>query len=135
MSPASRPAARDLFDDADAAGAAVEKLAEGATVLRGLAADAAPELVASPHDLLVASPFRHMVVPGGRRMSVAMTNCGSAGWVSDRSGYRYDAVDPATGRPWPAMPSSFLQLAQHAAQAAGFGAFIPDSCLINRYEP
>jgi alkylated DNA repair protein (DNA oxidative demethylase) len=76
-----------------------------------------------------------MLTPGGFRMSVAMTNCGALGWVTDRSGYRYDSVDPDSGRNWPAMPDSFLQLAQDAAAHAGFDGFVPDACLINRYEP
>ena len=67
-------------------------------------------------------------------MSVAMTNCGSLGWVTDRSGYRYDSLDPERGQPWPAMPASFLRLAQTAAAKAGFPDFCPDACLINRYE-
>ena len=45
-----------------------------------------------------------MMTPGGHQMSVAMTNCGSFGWVTDRTGYRYEAGDPLTGMPWPAMP-------------------------------
>jgi alkylated DNA repair protein (DNA oxidative demethylase) len=69
------------------------------------------------------------------RMSVAMTNCGDAGWLSDRRGYRYDAIDPETSRPWPAMPDVFLHLATRAASAAGFERFAPNACLINRYEP
>jgi alkylated DNA repair protein (DNA oxidative demethylase) len=64
-----------------------------------------------------------------------MTNCGAAGWVTDRRGYRYDPIDPVSGQPWPAMPPVFLQLASEAAAAAGFGDFSPDACLINRYEP
>src|SRR3989441_52300 len=81
------------------------------------------------------APFRHMVTPGGYRMSVAMTNCGAAGWVTDRTGYRYDSHDPQTGRPWPAMPDVFADLAAQAAARAGFDGFAPDACLINRYEP
>ncbi len=76
-----------------------------------------------------------MVTPGGREMSVAMTNCGRVGWVTGRAGYRYDAIDPATGRPWPAMPPTFEDLAGEAARSAGFGHFRPDACLVNRYAP
>lgn len=81
------------------------------------------------------APFRHMVTPGGRTMSAAMTNCGCLGWISDRSGYRYMHDDPATGRPWPPMPRALAQLAAAAAAAAGFERFAPDACLINRYAP
>ena len=76
-----------------------------------------------------------MVTPGGQRMSVAMTNCGSVGWVTDRKGYRYDPLDPETRRHWPPLPTCFAQLAERAAAAAGFESFAPDVCLINRYEP
>jgi DNA oxidative demethylase len=75
------------------------------------------------------------VTPGGQRMSVAMTNCGDAGWVSDRRGYRYTRVDPVSDRPWPAMPPSLRRLAQRAAAAVGFDAFEPDACLVNYYTP
>ena len=92
-------------------------------------ADAEPERVA------LLAPLRHMLTPGGRRMSVAMTNCGSAGWVSDRAGYRYDACDPESGKPWPAMPAVFADLAARAADRAGFAGFAPDVCLINQYAP
>jgi alkylated DNA repair protein (DNA oxidative demethylase) len=68
-------------------------------------------------------------------MSVAMTNCGTVGWVSDESGYRYDPIDPDTGQPWPEIPPPFLDIARRAAEAAGFENFAPDACLINRYEP
>jgi alkylated DNA repair protein (DNA oxidative demethylase) len=81
------------------------------------------------------SPFRRMTTPSGCRMSVAMTNCGDVGWVTDRKGYRYDSIDPETALPWPAMPAAFMELAQNSARQAGFPHFEPDCCLINRYEP
>jgi alkylated DNA repair protein (DNA oxidative demethylase) len=104
-------------------------------VLRGFARNLAAELVAAVENIAVAAPFRNMVTPGGYRMSVAMTNCGRAGWVTDRSGYRYDPVDPMTGQPWPTIPGLFRRLAGDAAAAGGFAGFEPDACLINRYEP
>lgn len=106
-----------------------------AVLLRGFAGARAPELLAAIDVIAAVSPFRHMVTPGGWEMSVAMTNCGHAGWITDRTGYRYDAVDPATGRPWPAMPGTFAELAGEAAEAAGFDGFRPDACLVNRYAP
>lgn len=112
-----------------------EALAEGAMLLRGFAAADAPALVAAVQHMAAAAPFRHMMTPGGYTMSVAMTNCGRAGWVTDRSGYRYDAIDPESGRPWPGMPALFQRLAAAAAAVAGFQGFAPDSCLINRYAP
>ena len=113
----------------------VERLGEAALVLRGFARNLAAELVAAVENIAVAAPFRNMVTPGGYRMSVAMTNCGRAGWVTDRSGYRYDPVDPMTGQPWPTIPGLFRRLAGDAAAAGGFAGFEPDACLINRYEP
>ncbi|HVH76898.1 MAG TPA: DNA oxidative demethylase AlkB [Stellaceae bacterium] len=112
-----------------------DPLPEGAALLRKFALDAAPLLVAAIDRIAAAAPFRHMLTPGGYRMSVAMTNCGRAGWVTDRRGYRYDTCDPETGRPWPALPALFLDLAGRAADAAGFSGFVPDSCLVNRYRP
>jgi DNA oxidative demethylase len=113
----------------------LEPLAEGATLLRGFATAEAAILAETIQEILSIVPLRHMVTPGGYRMSVAMTNCGDVGWVSDRSGYRYDAADATTGRPWPPIPPSFLQIATSAAAEAGFRGFEPDACVINRYEP
>jgi len=110
-------------------------LGEGAMVLRGFASPGAAALMHGVERVIAVAPFRHMVTPGGFRMSVAMTNCGRAGWVTDRSGYRYDPIDPTTQREWPAMPAAFARIAKDAAAAGGFDGFEPDACLINRYEP
>jgi DNA oxidative demethylase len=110
-------------------------MAEGAVLLHGFAKPVETDLIAALHDIVAHAPFRHMVTPGGHRMSVAMTNCGSLGWVTDRSGYRYDANDPEAGKLWPAMPASFRELAERAAHHGGFAGFSPDACLINRYQP
>lgn len=110
-------------------------IAEGATLLHGFAAAEATTLIAAIKQVAAAAPFRQMVTPGGRRMSVAMTNCGRAGWITDRCGYRYAELDPLTQSPWPAIPAAFLRLAACAAAAVGFHGFKPDACLINRYAP
>ena len=110
-------------------------LAPGAVLLGGFARPFAGPLIAALQRVAECAPFRHMVTPGGHRMSVAMTNCGTAGWVTDRTGYRYDARDPESGRRWPPMPEVFADLARRAAARAGFEGFAPDGCLINRYEP
>jgi len=110
-------------------------MAEGAVLLRRFANTVEADLIADLRDVVEQAPFRHMVTPGGHQMSVAMTNCGGVGWVTDRRGYRYAANDPEAGRPWPAMPPSFRELAEQAAAQAGFGGFSPDACLINRYQP
>jgi DNA oxidative demethylase len=110
------------------------ELCDGAVVLRGCALAAQDALAAGVRAVAAAAPFRHMRTPGGFRMSVAMTNCGALGWVSTPEGYRYSALDPDSGQPWPEMPAAFAELAQSAAAAAGFASFAPDACLVNRYE-
>lgn len=121
----------DLFDDslADA------QLSPDLALLRRFALPLERVLLEDLERVTHAAPFRHMMTPGGQRMSVAMTNCGSAGWVTDRSGYRYERLDPESARPWPTMPDSFAALARRAAAEAGFAAFEPDACLINCYRP
>jgi len=110
-------------------------LAPGAVVLVGFARSCEDALLAAVDEVASLAAFRHMLTPGGRRMSVAMTNCGDAGWISDRAGYRYSSDDPQTGRPWPAMPEAFRDVAARAAARAGFPGFVPDACLVNRYDP
>jgi DNA oxidative demethylase len=112
-----------------------ETLGAGAVVLRGFARADGAALLEALAGIFAQAPLRHMVTPGGFRMSVSMTNCGALGWVSDRRGYRYAPTDPESGRPWPAMPAAFDSLAKRAAQAAGYRQFAADACLINRYEP
>ncbi len=107
----------------------------GAILLGGFAVPVAGALLDAIVTIAAAAPFRHLETPGGRRMSVAMTNAGRLGWVSDRLGYRYDPTDPLTGQAWPAMPAVFAELALNAAAAAGYDGFAPEACLINRYEP
>lgn len=113
---------------------AILPLGPGAVVLRGFAIPDEAALLAALEEVIAQAPLRHMVTPGGYRMSVAMTNCGALGWVTDRTGYRYDAADPQSGKPWPRMPASFERLAAGAGARAGFVGFVPDACLINRYE-
>lgn len=111
------------------------ELDPGAWLLGGFALEQAAALIEAIRAISATAPFRHLETPGGGRMSVAMTNCGEVGWVSDRRGYRYETNDPLSGRPWPAMPAMFRDLAGRAAAAAGFEGFRPDACLINRYAP
>lgn len=125
---------RDLFDG-DLAEPRDVQLAPGAFLLAGFARPLEAALIEAVKGIIAHAPFRHLITPGGHRMSVAMTNCGRVGWVSDRTGYRYDPVDPESGRPWPQMPEVFAQIAEQAAAKAGFADFRPDACLINRYEP
>lgn len=124
----------DLFD-AGPGDCLQEQLGEDLVILRRFARDAAPALMSTVADIAEQAPFRHMVTPGGHSMSAAMTCAGALGWVTDARGYRYQGYDPDTGRPWPAMPDNFAELARQAAGAAGFPGFDPDACLINRYQP
>ena len=124
----------DLFA-ADAPELEDEVLSPGAIVLRGFATAREAALKDDVARVAVAAPFRHLITPGGFRMSVAMTNCGELGWVSDRRGYRYDPIDPDSGARWPALPGSFRALARDAAARAGYDDFVPDACLVNRYAP
>ncbi|MGC1662749.1 MAG: DNA oxidative demethylase AlkB [Bradyrhizobium sp.] len=125
----------DLFSGLAERQSSIEVMAEGAVLLRGFVGAAEAELIAALRNIAAAAPFRRMVTPGGHQMSVAMTNCGNAGWVTDRSGYRYSTDDPESGQPWPAMPPLLRDLADRAAGRAGFAGFAPDVCLINRYVP
>ncbi len=111
------------------------ELAPGALLLRGFAAGRDADFLGSIGNISRQAPFRHMCTPGGHRMSVAMTSCGALGWVTDRKGYRYSPVDPESGLSWPAIPEAWLALAEAAAARAGFPGFVPDACLINRYQP
>src|ERR1700709_2272000 len=100
-------------------------MADGAVLLRGFALRFEGDVVPALREIVAQAPFRHMVTPGGHQMSVAMTNCGNVGWVTDRSGYRYDTSDPEAAKPWPAMPASFRALAAQAAVQGGFEGFAP----------
>ena len=123
----------DLF--ADPASGRRTALGPQACVLHGFALADADALLAGIAAIAAQAPFRHLVTPGGHVMQVAMTNCGTHGWCSDRRGYRYDRIDPQSGRPWPPLPPVFLQLAADAAREAGFDGYVPDACLVNRYAP
>lgn len=123
-----------LFDSLGESGPAKELLAPGAAILRGFAVHDETALISGLGQVVASAPFRHMITPGGYRMSVAMTNCGALGWVTDKSGYRYQSNDPDTRERWPEMPGCFLSLATRAAEEAGFPGFVPDACLVNRYE-
>jgi alkylated DNA repair protein (DNA oxidative demethylase) len=124
-----------LFDESPPRYETPEPIAPGAVLLRGFAFDQAEALIQAAQQVIAAAPFRHPITPGGRAMSVGMTNCGALGWTSSRTGYSYTSTDPLAGQPWPPMPACFANLAMRAAAEAGFDGFAPDACLVNRYEP
>ena len=125
----------DLLQPAEPLEPSSEMMAEGAVLLRRAALPFEDRLYVALNEITATSPFRRMMTPGGYTMSVGMTNCGAAGWITDLTGYRYDPEDPKKGKPWPPMPDCFLDLAIKAATEAGYPKFHPDACLINRYEP
>jgi alkylated DNA repair protein (DNA oxidative demethylase) len=124
-----------LFDSVAEAQPSRENIADGAVLLRGFVKPIESELIEAVRVIVAQSPFRRMTTPGGHQMSVAMTNCGERGWITDHTGYRYDPIDPRTGAPWPEMPPVLRDLALRAAEQGGFAGFSPDACLVNRYEP
>ncbi|MBI2725023.1 MAG: DNA oxidative demethylase AlkB [Polaromonas sp.] len=124
----------DLFDDQSPERMA-QPMAPGAMLLHGFALDMQASLLAAFEEVIAQAPLRHLVTPGGYTMSVAMTNCGALGWVSDRRGYRYQETDPLSGQPWPQMPDAWRELAVRAATEAGYADFKPDACLVNSYQP
>jgi alkylated DNA repair protein (DNA oxidative demethylase) len=124
----------DLFSEDELPVPEREQIGERAFVLRGFAKHYVEEVMPALAAIEQAAPFRHLITPGGFRMSVAITNCGALGWTSDRNGYRYSRIDPDSGQPWPDIPDVFMRLARQAADAAEFNDFVPDACLINRYE-
>ena len=125
----------DLFAGEEPQPASTLQIGPQSWLFRGLALPLIERLLPALHETLSGAPFRHMVTPGGHTMSAALSSCGSLGWVTDPHGYRYSHKNPQTGQPWPSMPDIFLELAQDAAQKAGFADFVPDACLINRYVP
>ncbi|WP_027516824.1 DNA oxidative demethylase AlkB [Bradyrhizobium sp. WSM1417] len=125
----------DLFDHVAEAQPSREQIADGAVLLRGFVKPIESDLIEAVRAIVAQSPFRRMTTPGGHLMSVAMTNCGERGWITDHTGYRYDPIDPRTSAPWPAMPPVLRDLALRAAEQGDFTGFAPDACLVNRYEP
>jgi alkylated DNA repair protein (DNA oxidative demethylase) len=107
----------------------------GAMLMHGFGLAWEADVLRDIEAVLTQAPLRHMVTPGGHTMSVAMSNCGALGWVSDATGYRYSPHDPQSGQPWPAIPGSGLELAQRAAALAGYPKFQPNACLVNNYVP
>ncbi|MFK3683481.1 DNA oxidative demethylase AlkB [Pseudomonas sp. NPDC088890] len=124
-----------IQSDLDLFGPQPQRLASHTVLLPGFALGDVEALLDALRPVLRAAPFRHMHTPGGLRMAVGLSNCGSLGWVSDQRGYRYSPIDPVSGKPWPTLPQVLLALAARAASEAGFDDFVPDACLVNHYLP
>ncbi len=124
-------AGMDLFENNTPA---IQEILPEVWLLKNYTAQIESAILQNLANVINQAPLRHMMTPMGFAMSASMTNCGDLGWVSDRKGYRYDALDPNTNQPWPLMPDAFVGLAKQAASAAGFDGFVPDACLINRYK-
>ncbi len=126
----------DLFDDLPLPSEDRHSMiAPGAVLLRGLGREGDVNILQAVESVIAQAPLRHLQTPGGYRMSVQTTRCGSMGWVSEPDGYRYAAQQPDTQQPWPAMPQCLMDFALRAALDAGYPDFVPDSCLINQYLP
>lgn len=121
----------DLFENN---APAIEEILPEVWLLKNFSSQNELAILQDLANVIAQAPLRHMMTPMGFAMSAAMTNCGELGWVSGRKGYRYDAIDPNTSQPWPAMPESFMTLAKQAAADVGFKGFVPDACLINQYK-
>jgi alkylated DNA repair protein (DNA oxidative demethylase) len=135
MANRSKMCSHMIQSDLDLFGPQPQRLASHTVLLPGFALAETEALLDALRPVLRAAPFRHMYTPGGLRMAVALTNCGTLGWVSDQHGYRYSPSDPVSGQPWPALPPVLLALASRAAAMAGFDGFVPDACLVNHYLP
>jgi alkylated DNA repair protein (DNA oxidative demethylase) len=90
------------------------------------------DLLAEVRAVVAHAPLYSPAMPrSGSPYSVRMSNCGSHGWLSDRSGYRYSATHPVTGAPWPEIPRSIVELWHETTGVA----YAPEACLINCYGP
>lgn len=121
----------DLFSEQHPA---LVPLAEGACWLPGFALPVMDALWPGLQQHLSEHPPQQMMTPMGL-MSVRTSSMGNWGWMGSEQGYGYSRLNPVTRLPWPAIPPAILQLAAAAALKAGYPGFVPDSCLINVYEP
>ena len=80
--------------------------------------------------LIAAAPLYRPMTPGGKPMSVSMTNLGALGWITDARGYRYEPNHPLTGQPWPPIPGALTALWAELCDPAT----PPDCCLVNAYD-
>jgi alkylated DNA repair protein (DNA oxidative demethylase) len=80
--------------------------------------------------LITQAPTYRPMTPSGKAMSVAMTNLGDLGWITDAAGYRYEPAHPVTGRPWPPIPALLTQLWAALCDPT----VPPDCCLVNLYD-
>jgi alkylated DNA repair protein (DNA oxidative demethylase) len=88
-------------------------------------------LLADLREIIADAPLFTPTMPrSGTPMSVRMTNCGPLGWVTDKErGYRYQETHPVTGKPWPPMPQTLLNLWNEVGRYPA----PPEACLVNYY--
>ena len=92
--------------------------------------DSQRALVAEIFEKEKTAPFYRPVMPGtGKPFSVEETNFGSLGWISDKSGYRYEPRHPQTARPWPTIPQRLFDLWRETTACEA----PPECCLVNLY--
>ncbi len=104
---------------------------QGVRIYRGFLDRAAQErLLGEVRATRRLAPPRRMTTPWGRRMSVAMTNAGEFGWVSDRQGYRYEPRQPGSDAAWPPIPEVALEVWRRVSGCPR----LPQCCLINFYD-
>ena len=109
-------------------------LPDDARILPGhLSRNAQEALLEDIRDIVRAAPLYTPTMPKtGKPMRVRMTNCGVLGWVTDKErGYRYQALHPVTGKPWPSMPERLISLWRELADYP----HDPEACLVNFYGP
>ncbi len=110
----------------------------GITLYRGIADSAALEQIAI--QIAAQAPSFAPVMPsyGGvssPKFRLNMTGAGSWIWFSDPSGYRYVSKHPITGQDLPPIPDMLLLMHEKILAAHGLTWFIPDSLLLNFYQP
>jgi len=121
----------DLFDQKDSI---IPLKYSGAFYLPNAALDIADEFIETTLSLLQTHPAIELTTPMGR-MSSKLSNCGTWGWYSDKTGYFYCKTNPVNQLPWPELPDTFRKAAMRYAEKSGYSNFKPNACVINLYSP
>lgn len=110
------------------------QISSNSQILKGFLLQKEDEILKAIKNVLRANYWREIYTPGGKQMSIKITNCGEFGWYTDSKGYRYTKIDPKNNKPWIKMPSILKDLAIESAKLTGYMNFEPNCCLLNRYE-